>query len=129
MFINNLKSKLIHLCFLFQKENRLHCKICMKQFTDKSNKYRHMRQQHKDHVKKQKCLTCNQLFCTLDSVKRHSRRQHDGILNCEEFWITPEENQMNKNSPPRIVTVDSEATIDDAWVNEIIEEEACDIGA
>lgn len=96
--------------------------ICMAEFTDKSNKYRHIRKQHQVRVKKQQCLICNKLFYSIDSHKRHSVRHHNGVIKRQQVFV------WQQKEEPKVIVCDanSQDSIDDLWFNQIIETVADD---
>lgn len=50
--------------------------ICKIRFTERTNRNRHVREQHNDLEKKFACMTCGQLLCTKYAVQRHSINKH-----------------------------------------------------
>lgn len=59
------------------------CQFCGKTFTDRSNKNRHIRANHRNIVTKYKCMLCYRLCYSFDSLKRHAIRTHAGFIDMD----------------------------------------------
>lgn len=72
--ISEIKYILIHSQF---------CNECQQYFSDRANRNRHIRTQHRQIVRKFQCLNCPKVYSTKYALSKHSMEQHAGSIEFE----------------------------------------------
>lgn len=63
------------------------CHFCTASFTKNTNKYRHIRREHGDSIRKFQCLLCFALLSTPSSHRLHAMRKHAGEVISRVIWL------------------------------------------
>lgn len=70
------------------EEKKFACQYCLEEFTEATNKNRHIRNKHRNSAHRFQCLLCFKLLATADSFKSHSKVKHGGNTSKRKILIS-----------------------------------------